>query len=235
LDETASDQQSDADDSSALTGRPEGQVGLDQHGDAVAARARASAKRIGLPDDLVEAVTFAARFHDLGKADPRFQVMLRRGEAFAFVPGDELLAKSGMDPTDKQAMRDAARASGWSRGPEHEALSVALFDRLVDENPEIVDKGIPGHLDLIRHLIGAHHGENRPLFMARAGMELVDVQTQVDEVHVALAADQLAAYVVDWSSPARFRTLTERHGAWGLALLETIVRLADMNCSEAGT
>ena len=36
---------------------------------------------------------------------------------------------------------------------------------------------------------------------------------------------------VDWDSPARFVRLCQRYGHWGLALLESIVRLADIWCS----
>jgi CRISPR-associated endonuclease/helicase Cas3 len=36
---------------------------------------------------------------------------------------------------------------------------------------------------------------------------------------------------VDWYGPQRFVQLNQRYGRWGLALLETIVRLADIWCS----
>ena len=42
-------------------------VELDRHGRAVGRRARAVAERIGLPDDLLEAVERAATLHDIGK------------------------------------------------------------------------------------------------------------------------------------------------------------------------
>ena len=39
------------------------------------------------------------------------------------------------------------------------------------------------------------------------------------------------AATVDWDGPRRFAGLCGQHGRWGLALLETIVRLADIWCS----
>lgn len=39
----------------------------------------------------------------------------------------------------------------------------------------------------------------------------------------------------DWTGPDRFHTLNHRYGFWGLALLETLVRLADITCSKEGS
>jgi CRISPR-associated endonuclease/helicase Cas3 len=36
---------------------------------------------------------------------------------------------------------------------------------------------------------------------------------------------------VDWEGPQRFAQLNMRYGRWGLALLESVVRLADIWCS----
>jgi len=38
--------------------------------------------------------------------------------------------------------------------------------------------------------------------------------------------------VLDWEQPERFARLCRRYGRWGLALLESVVRLADMSVSE---
>ena len=90
-----------------------------------------------LHSDMGDAVTIACRLHDVGKADPRFQLMLgaRRGE---------LLAKSGLGPDEAAEMR---RMAQLPRGWRHEVESVR---RRMNEPP------------LIRYLIGTHHGYGRP-------------------------------------------------------------------------
>jgi CRISPR-associated endonuclease/helicase Cas3 len=44
-----------------------------------------------------------------------------------------------------------------------------------------------------------------------------------------------SARTVDLDQPARFARLNDRYGRWGLALLEAIVRCADMTVSEEGS
>ena len=93
-------------------------VGLDRHGHAVGTRAKKVAERIGLPDDLLEVVERAAKLHDIGKADERFQRWLdpRRESG-------PLLAKSNAPRHRWEAMRVS---SGWPRGGRHEDLSGRL-------------------------------------------------------------------------------------------------------------
>ena len=44
-----------------------------------------------------------------------------------------------------------------------------------------------------------------------------------------------SAATIDFDHPARFARLNERYGRWGLALLESIVRCADMTVSGEGS
>jgi CRISPR-associated endonuclease/helicase Cas3 len=64
---------------------------------------------------------------------------------------------------------------------------------------------------LVRHLIGTHHGHGRPLFPSAPDPDLWR----------ALA---------DW--PEQFEALQAQFGPWGLAYLETLVRLADWTVSD---
>jgi CRISPR-associated endonuclease/helicase Cas3 len=64
---------------------------------------------------------------------------------------------------------------------------------------------------LVRYLVGTHHGNGRPLFPAAPGIELW-------------------RQMGDWAGLRG--ELAERWGHWGLALLETLVRLADWRVSE---
>ena len=65
---------------------------------------------------------------------------------------------------------------------------------------------------LVRYLVGTHHGNGRPFFPAAPDISLW-------------------RQMGDWAGLRA--ALNERHGYWGLALLETLVRLADWRVSEA--
>ncbi len=210
-----------------------GPVSLDEHRRAVTARARVSAERLGIAPDLVRAITLAAELHDLGKADPRFQRMLRGGEELAYMPGDPLLAKSGIDPGDRAAWRRAQRLAGWPGGLRHEALSLAIAERLFAAGYE--SDLIDDHRDLVLQLVSSHHGYGRPLFPVPRVRNCVGISVSHGGVGVTVEASAIESAIPNWDGVGRLVRLIERHGAWGLALLESVLRLADMACSEAGT
>ena len=188
-------------------------VELDPHGHAVKTRARLIAERIGLPDDLLKAVEHAARLHDIGKSDARFQRWLNpRPE-----PG-RLLAKSNTPRHRWEALRVS---SGWPSGGRHEELSARLVRAWLAQKP---DWGNPMQRDLLVHLVVSHHGKGRPLVPPAAGGTTGSVSGIVDGVPVTASAN-LAS--VDWEQPDRFRRLQAHLGPWGLALLEAIVIRAD--------
>ena len=94
----------------------------------------------------------AAGWHDLGKVEERFQVMLHDGHADQAALAVEPLAKSGMDPSDRMAFRRARRRSGLPAGARHEAWSAALVEEYVRAHE------YPGDVDLLVHLVASHHG-----------------------------------------------------------------------------
>lgn len=200
--------------SAIVTGQP---MSLDAHQTAVAARARQFATNLGLPTDIVTAVELAAAGHDTGKIDPRFQTMLHGGDRLAAEIAEQPLAKSGMNPADRAAFRRALQRSGYPTGMRHEALSARIAAHRLNAGDVDVD------VDLVVHLIAAHHGRSRPLLPPVADPDPQDIT--VDGVAISTAD------TVDWSAPRRFADLNTRYGRWGLALLETIVRLADIHCS----
>lgn len=205
-----------------------GQVLLEDHLAAVEQRARGFAKRLGISDLLQEAVAEAARAHDLGKWDPRFQTMLHGGDPAAAdvaVADEAPLAKSGMDPADRRSVRAAFRASGLPRGYRHEVGSAQAVAGVAER------LGADVQTELVQHLVASHHGYARPLFPAVSDEEGQPFRIVTSEDSVL--ADPTAS--VDFAHPDRFSTLSAAYGHWGLALLETIVRLADIGCSEEGS
>ncbi|MEV7394724.1 type I-U CRISPR-associated helicase/endonuclease Cas3 [Streptomyces sp. NPDC091215] len=213
-------------DSSSLT-RP---VGLAQHGKAVGTRAAEFTHRIGLPHPAVVATEIAGQAHDCGKQHPRFQTMLCGGDALLAEALPEPLAKSGMDPADLAGRRTAARLAGWNPGLRHEALSAAAVQRWLSNGPPMAT-GLD--TNLIIHLVAAHHGRGRPLLPPVPDPDPVEVEcTMPDGQQVTVSSTAMG---VDWDGPDRFAALMDRYGPWGTAMLETIVRLADMSVSEEGS
>ena len=213
------------DDTSALGSSAQGApVALDDHLEAVRDRAEVFGRALRLPDAVLASVRAAAGWHDVGKADPRFQAMLTGGEVAA--PGGALLAKSGMDAADRGAFRLARERSGYPPGMRHEAFSAsAVATALAADECDQLD------VDLVVHLVASHHGRSRPLLPPVADDRPVVYDAPVDGQRVRLDS----THTVDWDGPARFERLNRRYGAWGLARLEAVVRLADIACSEEGT
>jgi CRISPR-associated endonuclease/helicase Cas3 len=203
-------------------------VRLDSHLSDVAARAGAIAVGIGLSERLRELVMMAADFHDLGKADRRFQTLLRNGDWITADLEDgksDRLAKSAPGP--RVSYSTLPPDMRWPKGLRHEAVSVRL---LLDS--ESWRQGLSSdEQDLVLHLAGAHHGYARPLFPAVTD----SVPTAVEVVHRQLQFESNGSDTsVDWNHPARFERLNHVYSPWGLALLEAVVRLADIWVSEEG-
>jgi CRISPR-associated endonuclease/helicase Cas3 len=232
----ASDEAVGEDDSASATVP----VSLRDHSRGVAARARAYAHACGLPDPTQVALELAGWLHDTGKADPRFQVLLRggaRGAAFG-----ELLAKSGGLPLPPAARRELARRCGYPSGARHELLSVRLAEAFLGQLSADASSTTALTEDehpLVLHLIAATHGHCRPLAPV-----VTDDQPVKVSLRWPLAPDSDGAVTLAHSSATglehlgagvadRFWFLTRRHGWWGLAFLEALLLLADHRQSEA--
>lgn len=191
------------DEASRRASRP---ITLKDHTCAVVRYVDRSAATLGLmADQEAGDLRLAARLHDLGKADERFQLMLV-GAGWWNRPDGPALAKSG-----RSLARGAAERAGLPTGWRHEARSVhlALTDpRFVAHDPF-----------LVLWLIGTHHGYGRPFFSFH---DPLDVE-----------GPQSLGYTFegcDW--PTVFERLRRRYGVWRLAWLEAVLRLADHRASE---
>ena len=187
---------------------------LDLHGHAVAARSRSIAERLGLSPKVTRVVEMAGRFHDVGKADQRFQRWL---DPTGVV--EKPIAKSRTPRRHWAATREAA---GWPRGARHEDLSARLVRSwLAAKEANGMD---PELADLLIHLVISHHGSGRPIVppVTDATSKTVSACLLGHPVEVSASLSE-----VDWDQPGRFRRLHEHWGPWSLALLEAIVRQAD--------
>ena len=186
---------------------------LDLHGRAVAARSRSIAQRLGLASEVTGIVEMAGRWHDLGKADRRFQRWLDPlGEA------DKPIAKSR---TARSRWAVTRAAAGWPRGGRHEDLSARLVSSWLASEANGMD---PNLADLLIHLMISHHGSGRPIVRPVSDATSETVSARIQGCPVEVPASLTG---IDWDQPARFRRLHEHWGPWGLALLEAVVRQAD--------
>lgn len=210
------------------------QVTLQMHHTNVGDRARDIAQAVGLPTEVANAVEMAARWHDLGKAEPRFQAMLCGGDEYEAMLVDEPLAKSGLNPADRNAYRIAARRSGLPLGARHEAWSAALVS-------EHLAGSAASHSfdpDLVIHLIASHHGHARPWLPPVMDHKPRDIGVILTDTAIGTTGTKVSVSsgaTIDFDHPARFARLNARYGRWGLALLESIVRCADMTVSAEGS
>lgn len=203
-----------------------GPVLLKDHCARVAWRVRDFAAECGLSQDLTQALELAAWFHDVGKADPRFQVLLRGGNAAA---GERyILAKSSGAPRTPRAQRWIRRQSGYPQGARHELLSVRLFESISEK---IAEEEKVADLELVYHLIASHHGYCRPFAPVVVDETPQEVRLEY-EGYVLEAFTDTGLEHLDGGVPERFWRLVRRYGWWGLAFLESLLMLADHRVSE---
>ena len=214
----------DEDDASSVgishcSGHP---VRLRSHLEGVSEMARRYASGCGLPDQLVEAVACAGSLHDIGKADPRFQSMLLGDKR----SGNKYYAKSAKYPKTRDARKAARIEAGYPEGRPHPMLSVRLAESapgLLPDDEEI--------RDLALHLIGSHHGHCRPFAPIIHDEQSVHVEFMLDG-HLMEWTGSTGLERLDSGAADRYWSLVRRYGWWGLAWLESFVRLADWRRSE---
>jgi CRISPR-associated endonuclease/helicase Cas3 len=191
-------------DALIYTGEPRS---LRDHSLSVGHRVRIYCNTLGLPSSINHIATQSGVAHDIGKATFGFQLMLGGNGGI----GGTVLAKSAL-LNDRRMRFEAWRVSGLLCGWRHEVVSAQM---LPDGTP-----------DMVRHLVASHHGHCRPHPpLVDHGHELTEFllngvmyRRQIDE------GDDFAG---------RWEALRDEYGAYGLAYLEAIVRLADWADSAA--
>lgn len=204
-------------------------VPLLEHLGDTAAEARAVARSLGLAPAMADAVETAAAWHDLGKAHEAFQ------SALPEAPAGDVWAKSA-SPTARLVYRVA---QGPRPGFRHELASALAWVQANSAHP---------YCDLVAYLVAAHHGkvrlsirsmpnESAPTddrLFARGiwdGDLLPAVSGYLDEA-LSLSLSLMQLGDGSWLS----RTLQLRDdaglGPFRLAILETLVRVADWRASR---
>jgi CRISPR-associated endonuclease/helicase Cas3 len=204
---------------------------LDEHATAVAERAAGFVARSALPQPVAGAIVLAARAHDHGKADPRFQAFFRAGvPALLGAP----IAKSVFGTADVQTSRSARAAAGLPDGLRHEIASVAALVDAVDRG-DIAQLSAPTDVELALHLVATHHGLGRPVPRVPSTGRAAPREFSVAAAGITATArgdgDE------GWDDGAwlrRFFAVVDRYGAWGSAYLEALLVLADRAVSRKG-
>jgi CRISPR-associated endonuclease/helicase Cas3 len=199
-------------DAGSVTSVP---VPLSRHLRGVEQHARQFASQCRLAMDEIEAIALAARFHDMGKLDPRFQAILHGGDllaAYRALNREEALAKSGAAWTLADYRRQRL-AAGYPEGARHEAASVKAAEC----------HGVP---DLVLHLIATHHGHARPSLPCWNEEPEFLIPMRIDGTGFDVSpGSELAA--IDSPVIERFWSFCSSVGYWKLAFLEAVLRLAD--------
>lgn len=182
-----------------------------------------------LPDSFLELLKYAAYWHDTGKLDERFQLLLYQGDWLGMISG-EPLAKSEEIPASQSRRRWLRHESGLPVGFRHEMLSCQLAERYA-QSPEVDVRG-----ELILHAVASHHGHARPFAPVTPDPDPPSIHVQHGCVAVDIdgktRASWPAPYAIESGVTERFWRLNRRYGWWGLAYLEAILRLGDWYGSE---
>ena len=209
----------------------EGPVTLAAHLAGVATKTENIAQHCHLSKELTHDLTLAARLHDLGKADPRFQTLLHGGDrmqALLALQAGKPLAKSDLLPRDRAGFIAARDRSAFPRGGRHELISAGL----IRQNPDLLggaSKDGARDPDLVSHLIGTHHGYARPF--APVIRDDADVSIKLESPPlIGSSRHGIESLGSGWTD--HFWSLVQKYGYWGLCYLEAVLRIADHRQSQ---
>jgi CRISPR-associated endonuclease/helicase Cas3 len=195
-------------------------ISLDRHlkdvSESVAEFAGTLVERGNTRQSLIE----AAKLHDCGKADSRFQALLHGGDLMAAQLAPKLLAKGAVTRQSRQVRRARWKQSGLPDDFRHELISLLLVRQDSNLSQD----------DLALHLIASHHGRCRP-FAPLVEDDGEDLSYNGWRISQRQRSEE-AAHRLDSGVAARFWRVTRRYGWWGLAYLESLLRLGDWKASK---
>jgi len=215
---------SDEDD---LTSIADWQVPLEEHCRLVQRVASRLAERC-LPDRLKAAVELAGLWHDAGKLDLRFQLLLHQGDEVAAAAAQVPIAKSELVAATPGLRQRIRQASGLPVNFRHEMVSIEIANHYAELPADSILR------DLVLHLIASHHGYGRPFAPVVTDPNPPPILGVLlgKEIHLARTDRMWCAHRLDSGIAERFWLLTRHFGWWGLAYLEAMLRLADWYASN---
>lgn len=190
---------------------------LDDHQNDVAERTRQLAENLGLAPEFSEALELAAKYHDEGKRDLRFQQMLGAD------PETGALAKSGHRSVAEAYL--ARSRSALPKGWRHKQLSALM----VAASPEKVGE----HRDLVLRIIGCSHGHGRFSFAHDADFLLKEGYLPEGLDYEALKEQATRLFNVGYWDNLMEQT-SRTYGPYATAYLEAVERAADAQISREG-
>ncbi len=189
----------------------------------------------------------SAQWHDLGKADLRFQAMLS-----GLTPSETMERKTELAKGNGRRLTNMERDTIRKRaqfpiGFRHEFLSSQIVENIILDKRNDIDT------DVVLRLIESHHGYARPFAGVVGDRPTSDVTNSVNITsndlrsiylrksdhwpEIEMNGDARDRFVpshrLDSGVSQRFWKLTRRFGWWGLAYMEAIMRLADQRASAA--
>jgi CRISPR-associated endonuclease/helicase Cas3 len=188
-------------------------VTLPEHTENVVSSVRSYLEVLNLPEEISDDIATSAEYHDIGKADERFQKMLHGGDVVSYRESTELLAKSHMNPSERE---EARRKANYPSGTRHETFSASL----IQDSQALEDVNDP---QLVLHIVASHHGYHRPFVSKQQGS--VSIEYRDDTRDLQLEAES------EYYGLLNFAELTERYGYWRLAYIESILRTGDRRAS----
>ena len=217
-------------DEDDLTSASPSSVALENHLSRVAGIAEKLAEHC-LPEGFSPALfKTAGQWHDVGKLDERFQILLRNGDDLADF--GKLLAKSDKIPGSPQRRSEVWKSAGLPEHFRHEMLSLQLAEAESERFAQFSEE----ERDLILHLIASHHGYARPFAPVCEDENPPPVSGTVNGCNCKLDEKERRGLIpphrLDSGVSERFWRLTRRYGWWGLAYLESVLRLADWRASR---
>lgn len=193
-------------------------LSLAQHTLNVQKRVERYAEGLCLPAPVQKVLTLTARYHDAGKAHPRFQEFLYHPAP----PNPNLLLARSRHRRSDTPLRHEMQSL-------HLCLQGKVWHKMVP--------GLPQYAELFHHLVSSHHGHGRPHFKpSKKMLEPMKVEpftftlnAEGSSVTMTMPGCYLEEPGFHWGVSHRFVHLLDQYGPFWLSYLEALFVMGDHN------